>query len=304
MTHIPRSDVTTGQWDTIVSACPSGTFFQSSHWLDYCCKYRSSVKDASVVLVEHGRIVGVMPVIIESDQIAMGGEPNAWPVRMDGNDDGLLHDVMGYAQTVGVTKVSLRDRPTLVHGAFSADVPPSWHLWSWRTRVVELVDDEVLWRGIRRSYHSLINRVRKDPDLHVRRVNGHTFLRACRDLHRAAAGRITRPLETWQLQAQWLDHGLAHAYMLTRGESNALAFVYIAVWKNWAYYFSGASIEPNMMHALQYETMLALRKDRVRFYELGWQDRHDSEKERGVAKFKAGFGGTDWHVRAVTLKEQ
>ena len=99
---------------------------------------------------------------------------------------------------------------------------------TWQTRVVDLSQDETaLWRGVRRSYHSIVNRLTREfrpwtPDdwlsdeprrgeRHVTDGEGAGYIvRTCELLHKADAGRQTRSDATWQLMGEWAEtgHGL------------------------------------------------------------------------------------------------
>lgn len=174
---------------------------------------------------------------------------------------------------------------------------------SWRTRVLDLWQDEAtLWRGVRRSYHALVNGLAADPTLAVVGVMPDVFLRWCPALHAAAAGRATRSDETWRIQADWLDRDLARAYVALRDRDpqnqvaanvEPVAFAYVLTVGPWAYYFSAASVEPNVLHLVQWRTILALKTAGLAAYELGWQQQAADEKGRNIEFFRRGFGGDD-----------
>jgi hypothetical protein len=99
---------------------------------------------------------------------------------------------------------------------------------TWQTRVVDLSQDEAaLWRGVRKSYHSLVNRltrqfrertyddrladVPRGCERQVTEGEGAGYIvRTCELLHKADSGRQTRSDETWQLMGEWAEtgHGL------------------------------------------------------------------------------------------------
>mgnify|MGYP001561976968 FL=1 len=76
-----------------------------------------------------------------------------------------------------------------------------------------------------------------------------------------------------------------------------IGFIYVVIYGEWAYYFSGASIEPNVMHALQWRMIQQLKALGVETYELGWQGEATDEKGQGIEMFRRGFGGVDVPVR-------
>lgn len=168
----------------------------------------------------------------------------------------------------------------------------------WMTRVVDLALSEAeLWRGVRKSYKSLIRRAERTHDLTPTRVLGLCLvIDVCAVLHETAAGRITRPSDTWRMMCEWVTAGHGEAWLATtRGDQpDPVGFVYVVIFGAWAYYFSAASRVDNVSHALLWHAMKALKARGVRWFELGWMDRPcDTDKDRGIAQFKRGFGGYD-----------
>lgn len=170
---------------------------------------------------------------------------------------------------------------------------------SWDTRVVDLRQDQpALWRGVRRSYHALINRLTRDDGFAVVPATPVLLVTDCRRLHRDVAGRETRPAASWVLQGQWLEsgHGLAFAAYRARVP---VAFVYLLLDGAWAYYSSAAAVEPDANHALLWHAMLALKAAGVEIFEVGWQGEARDEKGRNIEFFRRGWGGVDVAVRDV-----
>lgn len=194
-------------------------------------------------------------------------------------------------------EMATKDRPG-TRAALLADA-------DWQTRVVDLRQPvETLWRDVRRSYHSLVNKLEKDPAFSVAEVESATlFLEMCRPLHLREAKRDTRPILSWLVQGDWIDARTARCFIAS-WEGRSVGFAFIAVHGRWAYYFSAASTVPNVQHVIQWRAILALKMAGVECYELGWMDRPgDHEKDRQIAFFKRGFGGFDVPVRLSGRKE-
>lgn len=178
----------------------------------------------------------------------------------------------------------------------------------WKTRVLDLsppVDE--LWRGVRRSYHAPINKLRKDGTFAVVEARPNMFLRTCPALHAKVAGRATRRYETWLMQADWIRTRRAVALVAMREAGGTgcspglvaampVGFSYAVVTGRCAYYFSEVGTEPNVGHALQWEMIKTLRGMDVRFYEIGWQGEAHDEKGRNIEFAKRGWGGEDVDV--------
>jgi len=158
----------------------------------------------------------------------------------------------------------------------------------WQTRVVDLSLSEVeMWLGMRKSYRSLIRAAEK------RYLIADGGALACRQIHVEVAKCETRPSETWATMQVWIDQGNGLAMVAVDG-GKAKGFVYCTIYGAWSYYFSSACLERNMTHALLWAAMRALKRQGVRWFELGWMDRNgDTLKDYGIAHFKRGFGGFD-----------
>ena len=179
----------------------------------------------------------------------------------------------------------------------------------WQTRVVDLsLSKDDLWRGVRRSYHSLINRlIDHDSTFSVSLHGGNSgdlsgATSRAHTLHLREAGRETRPQASWDVQDKWVREGrafVAFAQRLMICEDGPLdvfdvAFTYVVRHGDWAYYFNAANCERNTQHAAQWRMMLHLKEVGVRWYELGWQGEAHTDEERSIEFFKRGFGGTDY----------
>lgn len=187
----------------------------------------------------------------------------------------------------------------------------------WRTRIVDLSQDEAaLWRGVRTSYHALINRLARiyDPsDPNVAVIQRQTraifhgpgaggLIRTAQRVHLLDAGRKTRPDETWDLMGDWADecHGLfsmAFDYDARSPEMEGwppcVGYAYFILHERWAYYASAASLRRDINIALVWWAMLALKRVGVTRCELGWQGEAADDKGRRIEFLRRGFGGDD-----------
>jgi len=181
------------------------------------------------------------------------------------------------------------DGPPGTRAAVLANAP-------WTTRVVDLsLSEPELWRDVRRSYHSIINRLKKDVSFAIGEPSdGDAFLDICRPIHLHVSGRETRDITTWILQATWLDARPARGRCFVAWrEGRPVGFAYILTSGAWAYYGYAAAYERNVQHALQWYAMRALKASGVRWYETGWQGAATDEKGRNIEMFRRGWGGVD-----------
>lgn len=280
---VPRSEVEPMAWNNFVETHPDGWWFHTEQWLEYALAYTPGSADVSLARVEDdGRLSGVAPLVVDSGGDAVnGGQLAVYP----------LGDTSSFT-VAGVGRPGQR-LPT----------PPMAH-----TYVVDLRQDLAsMWTKLRGSYKPLINRASKTRAIQTFSGCGDpgddekaaVMMGAAMDLHLAAAGRRTRSEETWRLQTKWLSDGHAVCSMAFSGVT-PVGFAYAIRWKQWAYYASGASLEDNVQHALIWSLMVCTRAAGGHHFEVGHAADADADsKERSIAFFKAGFGGTEWPVAAV-----
>lgn len=284
MSIIARRDTTA--WDGFVKNHPQGWFFHTGTWLDYCVAYHPGAADLSFLIEQGGEIVALVPLIREDDAFTMGGHPGAEPLYAEPDDDATRAYVRATVAEIGerhaVTAWQTRTRP----------IPCAVTENSWETFVVDLRQDEAtLWRNCRRSYHGLIHRAERTYILTVETTPEAVAI--AHAIHSAASRRETRAQTTWDLMAQWATAGnlvVGRARVPTTGSRGmAMAIVY----KDAAYYASSAQLEKTCSHALIWTLAKALKQHGVTSFEIGWAERpSDTLKEKNIAFFKQGFGGT------------
>ncbi len=184
----------------------------------------------------------------------------------------------------------------------------------WETRIIDLSQTEaVLWAGVRRSYHSLINKMGRDYPLNslVPGAHGSIIGREildeqliCKALHEQHAGRQTRDDETWVMQSDWVQdgHGMLTLVTITSmitDERLLQGYSYWVIHDGWAYYFSGVAGEKDLGLAMVWWSMLALKELGVRWCETGWQGEapEEDKKRQGIEFARRGFGGRDVPAR-------
>lgn len=284
------------QWDAFCAAHAASTFWHHSRWLAYCEAYRTSNQNLSFAVMDEDHIVGVCPLMLEGGEFRGGGAPLGAMLTNGtvGACVPLYQELARLASTHGQTRYLGRTRPD--PDELVTDV-------SWQTSVIDLMPREhQLWEKLRRSYKSLIHRA--EDTYRIEEVPGLVGDMCCRHIlrmvHAEAAGRVTRHVDTWRLMGEWMRDGYGLAVVAYTDAGQCAGFVYCTIYKGFAYYASGATLEKNMSHALLWHAILACKRRGVSYFEVGWLAREgDSPKDRAVAHFKEGFGGEPWTVPAV-----
>lgn len=292
MRIIPRQEFGNPDWDNLCSISPAAWFFHTSWWLDY--QVARGATDLSCVLYDDVP-VQVVPILVTDHEALVEGHPGPGPFGMPGiNKEAAKGALSKFIQTHGITRMAFRSHP------FSPCAEPQlagWETSSWETQVVSLTQPvEALHAGLRKSYTALINHVNGSHEITVDWQGD--LIEPFRQLHAADAGRETRPRGTWEMQRQWCQDG----YGLIVGASLGgvlVAATYWIIYGRCAYYASSASLHKNVTHALVWRAMLELKKAGVEQLELGWTTYDKSEKGKGIAQFKRGFGGEAKIIYAV-----
>lgn len=283
---IPRSEVRPLAWNNFVEAHPDGWWFHTDQWLEYALAYTPGSFDLSSAWVgADGSIESVFPLVVSpTGDYVNGGQMVAYP--------------LGAHLPVPLCSLGVAGRP-----GQSLDATASFN-----TYVVDLgLDLAEMWKRLRGSYKPLINKANRERSIQTFIGSGEpedgersaVLMQTAQELHAAAAGRRTRSDETWRLQAEWLAHGTA-ALSIAYAATRPVGFAYALNWKGWSYYASGASLEDSVQHALIWNLMIAIRAEGGKHFEVGHSaDANADAKERNIAFFKSGFGGSEWPVAAV-----
>lgn len=289
---VRRLEVPLDDWDGFVHRHPDGWWFHTSAWLNYAADYSPEAIDVSqACLDEDGMLVSIVPLLLmPNGKPVYGGQRTVAPLSMP--EITVCKPINKHIKWQYRPGQGIEDLPEDYieekHGTYVLDL--------WRT-------ERELWNSLRRSYKSLINQA--DTKFKVDRFRGPLLLERAkaavaqaRGLHIKSAGRETRSVRTWQHQAAWLASGDALLFLASL-DGEEVGFAYTIRWKDWAYYASGAALEKNVSHLLLWKTIQELNIDReTRYFEIGHAE-GENEKERNIAFFKSGFGGSKWPYRVA-----
>jgi hypothetical protein len=311
-------------WNDFCQHSGDSWFWHTSDWLEYILEYQPAWNPVSLsFLCEcEGRIEAICPLVLETHedgttQFSYGGDAVPAPAFANG-----LPSKHGKEMAVAVFEhIDLLARDHNVQRAFFRASPPAPNEWqpprkeirpmtrfgyldiSLATQIVDLSPDEpALLRDMRKGHRAAIKQADKVLSSVVfdkLSINDVVF-DEYRLLHAKAAGRVTRPLSTFQMMRDWIRQGYAILSCAYR-DGTPVGFALVSVYKGAAYYSSGCEDpEHNRFpigHLIQWRAIQWLKQNGVRLYELGVQHFHTmphaivSEKEINISMFKRGFGG-------------
>ncbi|MBJ7596041.1 MAG: GNAT family N-acetyltransferase [Candidatus Dormibacteraeota bacterium] len=313
------------EWDRLCQDASGAWFWHTTAWRDYTLAYRPALASRSLAfaVVEGTQPLALVPLMVEKaaehydgQRFSFGGDA-CWspavaatldPSQGDAALRAALHHVDELAEQHGVDSVALKLSPLAAGWRdhlpvfIAATTRAGYTDVSLSSQVIDLdVDAQTLRTSMTKGHRADVTRGRRVLDTSV--TTGEQAIAdfpAYRAMHALAAGRVTRPDETFRLMESWLTTGAAALVKAVRGDA-AVGFTYLILHAGAAYYASAANhpdhaAEP-IGHVLHAAAIDWLKARGFRRYELGLQQfgplPHDvpSDKQLGIARFKRGFGG-------------
>lgn len=313
-------------WDGFCDTSGDAWFWQTTAFLHYQTAYAPAYKTVPkhLLFFQDGKLVALCPLAVEQSPtsphktFSLGGDPLPVPVLSttlsESERESIRRHILEYLDTLavqeGVAKISFRQSilaPHLLYATY-----PLVNDWvsnnfldiSMQTRLIDLrVEERTLWSQVRKSYHSLINKTAKH--FNFRFLDQHSitpaYFGAYRDLHQKAAGRVTRPADTFEAMHEWIRKGFAFL-VLAEHENVISACALLIHYKNQVFYASACNDpdlenEWSLGHFLQWNVIQTLKTRGIEHYDLAsWPMTPQwsfvpTPEEKHISFFKSGFGG-------------
>lgn len=312
-----------GAWDEFCLCCDDAWFWHTTSWLEYCVAYgqqRRHTVNISFSVSDDVGLLAVCPLLLERDDrgrlectMSGGGYYGVMPALRNGMSEDrrekicrrIFEEIDVRAARHGVQRVSIRTSP-LVQGQYRFNTLMKYGYLDATVNTQLLSLDrapEELWSLVRKGHKYDINRGRKAYGVELFDAGSIKWeISECyRELHRKAAGRVTRPLETFRMMHEWVTRGNGLLCAAKDGD-RYVGFAYVVLYKDGAYYAS-ASDDPDhpadipTSHVIQWNIIQWLSEHGFRKYEIGMQQFGPqlqdipTDKDRSISFFKRGFGG-------------
>lgn len=149
----------------------------------------------------------------------------------------------------------------------------------------------------RKSYKSLIAEGMRIWKVGVLNEANPDLWESFRMLHQKVAGKVTRSIETWDLQHQAIASGQAFLVHLHNAEGELVGGGYFAVTRDQGVYNVGvydrSLFNQPVGHVVQHRAIAEMKVRGLRWYKIGLrcysQDDGVTEKEVSISEFKQGF---------------
>lgn len=191
-----------------------------------------------------------------------------------------------YAKTRPECLHEWKSSPLTSDHDFTWNVNDGHFTWETEEHLSQVIDLRThKWSDIRKSYHSIIHRANEQYDFYEM---GDMFTYMA--VHRKVFGNV-RTDETFFEQQKWIHSGNAMILAAFDAKGVWKAATLWIIYNSNAYYASAPSLERNIQHAMIWNSFQLLRQHHeVSLVDMGQID-GETEKERNIGKFKAGFGG-------------
>lgn len=157
---------------------------------------------------------------------------------------------------------------------------------------------EEIHRALRKSYQSLLHEGERLWRVEVHDRVGPELFDEYRLLHQAVAGRVTRPLETWNLQRDAINGGEGFLVTLRDGENRLVGGGLFSTSPHEGSYGVGvydrSLFDKPVSHVVQWQAIKHLKELGRRWHYIGQRFypgdlTPPTEKELSIAHFKEGF---------------
>lgn len=177
-------------------------------------------------------------------------------------------------------------------------------LRTYAYQLVDLSSDEsAIWRGLRKSYKSLVNLGERMLRIEIMEAASADWsgMNAFRELHIRVAGKETRSIDSWRRQFEWIQEGSAFLILGWLNDELVTAGMFTHT-GSMCTYFSSASrrdlFDKPMFHALMWKGMVHAKAIGCRWFDINEKyfpnnpvPECDDTKLMSISDFKLGFGG-------------
>lgn len=310
------------KWDNFCLESDDAWFWHTTKWLEYNLNYKPEInpKSKSFIVMNNQKMVAICPLILEThDNIKEFSYGDSYsPIPALANDltkkqknklkKLIFREIDRLAQENDVKRIRLRF--SVLNKSFIETKEQKFNYLmkfgyidnSANTRVIDLTKSiEDIKLDIRHGHDSDIDRASKFLKTEIFNKSNITkkVFEEYVQMHRKAAGRVTRPKSTFDMMHNWIKEGKGFLFG-ARKDNKFAGFSYFFVFKNNVYYGSSCN-EPNetlpVAHLIQWAAIKWMIEKKYRFYELGLQVYLNnltdfySKKEVNIGRFKRGFGG-------------
>lgn len=314
-------------WDDFCLKSIDTWFWHTTKWLDYGVLYgakNNSTKNMSFYVTDDTGVLAICPLLLEKIQMFDGKTFNEFSNSGSGGDinapalrKGLSQDrrdkvlKLVFSHIDQLAKINQVSRVKLRMTALADnDINYNWLLkygfydTSLNSQIIDLsLQEDKLWGAMSKGHKYDVKNGQKYYEIiFMGRDNANKDLfDQYRFLHHKTSGRVTRPIETFEMMYNWILMGDGLLCGI-KNNTRHVGFSYISLYKDSAYY-SSASDDPEFVtnvpisHVMQWSIIRWLKEHGYKRYEIGTQIfspqiyHISTRKDINISLFKRGFGG-------------
>jgi len=314
--HFPDSNTDIEKWQYVLknsASVPSCNYLL--RMVDYYVSYKKNngAINLSIVLYNNKEAVGIMPLIAHKN------EKEEWILTSNGIE--IVEPIFNQSLARKVKKrleTELRDliydlaRELNIQQCQFVNTEffelSSWYfMWAERAKEVFsthhiLVDLSLSLQDIRlkfrKSFKPFINKGLREWRVEVHEQVTSELFETFRLLHKSAAGRTTRPIESWNKQKEQIDSMESFIVSVT-GDDNVLVGAGLFTYSRDSGFYSVGAYKRELFdrplgHVVQMKAIETFKKNGVKWYEIGLKrlkvdKKTPTEKELSLTHFKQGF---------------
>lgn len=322
------TDAKRNEWNSFCDQSDDAWFWHTTEWFDFVLNLNPLLesKQLSFFVRDNKGILAIVPLIMEKKktrskerkEFSFGGGPiPSLCLKQELNTRErekvrtfVFKEIDSLALQHNVDRASFKIDP-LASSLKNSIYPEDNYLTQYgyidtsiASRIIDLtIPVDALWDDLRRNHK---RGIQKTDTFEITVYDKNNIHQAVfddyKELHRLAAGRITRPEFTFNKMYQWILDGTAILVASKDGMHNKnIGFEYYGMYKNSVYGFSAANDKAYsqlpVRNRIEWEAMLWLKRHGYHLYEIGQQyylsqlHHKPDQKLMNISHYKRGFGG-------------
>jgi hypothetical protein len=313
------------EWDEFCRKSDDAWFWHTTSWIEYTLNYKPELKTIpkSFFVYHNNKIIAVCPLFIEEkrfknekiNEIAFGGDYGPAPALANDSTKKerkkcfkmIFWHIDSLAKQNDIKRALIRFCPLsksyIGRNNFNYLLKFDYFDCTTNTQIIDLSKSlEELRRDISHGHDAAIDSANKKLTVEVYDKDSITYeiFEEYRELHRKAAGRVTRPKKTFDIMFELIKNDMA---FLVGAKMNKrfVGFSYFTKYKNIVYYGSACN-DPEFEkigigHLIQWNAIKWMKERYIIYYEVGIQKffnelvEPSTDKEISISFYKRGFGG-------------
>jgi FemAB family protein len=300
-------------WNTVISNPSEASIFYLKKTLDYYVSYyqEQDSYNLSLVFYENKKPVAIFPLFVYGEDtkiISCNGVEIIEPLFINnigrkakkGIESQLVLFILELSKVLNISQCQFTN---ILRNKLS-----SWYLYwieyanlsyiTYHMMVDLSLSDEVMRVEFRKSFRPLINKGLREWRVEVHEKVSSDLFDKFRSLHCEVSGRVTRPIESWNIQQDQINSGEAFLVAVSDEKNNMVGAGLFTYTQDIGVYSVGAYrrelFDKPIGHPVQMKAIETLKNKGCKWYEIGQKHCQldmikPTDKELSISHFKEGF---------------